>query len=109
MDKEIEKELSRIQLLSARYTNKLKMCPLEIKKEETRAFYIFSYIKNLRHQLENEKHLISFLEDKIKDEKLNLLNLKNNIGTSYEEIGKYKGALKAFQEVLDFVERIKHG
>ena len=50
------------------------------------------------------KQLISFLEDKIKENKLNLLNLKNNIGTTYEEIGKYKGGLQAYLETLDFVK-----
>lgn len=58
MNKEIEKELSRLQLLSARYKNKLRICPLEIKKEEIKAFYIFSYIKDLQHQLEEKEKLI---------------------------------------------------
>ena len=54
--------------------------------------------------VDQHKQLISFLEEKIKENKLNLLNLKNNIGTTYEEIGKYKGGLKAYQEALDFVK-----
>ena len=51
---EIDKEISRIQLLSARYKNKLKMCPFEIKKEELRAFYINTYINNLRIEYRQE-------------------------------------------------------
>ena len=60
---EIEKEISRIQLLSARYKDKLRMCPLEIKREEIRAFYINSYIKDLRRQLEEKDDIcIKLLE-----------------------------------------------
>ena len=60
----------------------------------------------LNRQYENEKQqLITWLEDKIREYKLNILNLKNNIGTTYEEIGKYKGNLQAFQEVLDFINK----
>ena len=66
-------------------------------------------LKILNGELENyikkeKQQLISYLEDKIKEYKLNLLNLKYNIGTTYEEIGEYKGSLKAYQEALDFVE-----
>ena len=59
----------------------------------------------IKKQYEEKQQLISFLEDKLKEYKLNLLNLKYNIGTTYEEIGKYKGNLQAFQEVLDFVNK----
>ncbi len=38
MNENLSKELSRLQLLNVRYKNKLRMCPLEIKKEEARAF-----------------------------------------------------------------------
>ena len=61
--------------------------------------------KNFDNEYIEKQQLISFLEEKIREHKLNLLNLKHNIGTTYEEIGKYKGNLHAFQEVLDFVKK----
>ena len=48
MSEELIKELSRLQLLSSRYKNKIRMCPLSITKEETRAYLIFNYIEELK-------------------------------------------------------------
>ena len=40
----------------------------------------------IKKQYEEKQQLISFLEDKIREYKLNLLNLKYNIGTTFQEV-----------------------
>lgn len=54
MNEALIKELSRLQLLSSRYKNKMRMCPLSITKEETRAYLIFNYIEELKAGKLNE-------------------------------------------------------
>ena len=68
-------------------------------------YYQVDYANEVTRLNAEKQQLISFLEDRLKEYKLKLLNLKYNIGTTYEEIGKYKGSLQAFQEVLDFVNK----
>lgn len=58
MNEELIKELSRLQLLWSRYKNKLSMCPLEIKKEEIRAYIIYEHIKDLKQQLKQRGEVI---------------------------------------------------
>lgn len=54
MSDELIKELSRLQLLSSRYKDKMRMCPLHTTREENRAYLIFHYIKQLKQ--ENQKY-----------------------------------------------------
>lgn len=51
MSDELTKELSKLQLLSSRYKNKISMCPLSITREENRAYLIFNYIKELKNEI----------------------------------------------------------
>lgn len=75
MNKELIKELSRLQLLSSRCKNKMSKCPLSITLEENRAYLIFNYIKELKeeirkYQADRDKNTKSFLNlnDFIKEE-----------------------------------------
>ena len=75
MSNELVKELSRLQLLSSRCKNKMRMCPLSITIEENRAHLIFNYIKELKeeirkYQVDRDKNTKSFLNlnDFIKEE-----------------------------------------
>ncbi len=67
MNEELNKELSRLQLLNSRYKNKLRMCPLEIKNEEARAFVVFNYIKQLQQENTQLKENWDKLEELIKE------------------------------------------
>ena len=58
MSKELLEELSRIQLLSARYKNKSRMCPLEVKREEVRSYILNEYIKQLKQALLDIKEYV---------------------------------------------------
>lgn len=68
MSNELIKEISKLQLLTNRYNQKLRMCPLEIKKQEKQAKLIFEYIKQLKEQnkkLEQQrKNIIEFISAK---------------------------------------------
>ena len=77
----------------------------ELNEERGRNIVLSESKNMIETEIKQEKQqLISFLEEKIKENKLNLLNLKYNIGTTYEEIGEYKGSLHSYQEALDFVK-----
>lgn len=75
MSDELIKELSRLQLLSSRCKNKMSMCPLSITLEESKAYLIFNYIKELKeeirkYQVDRDKNTKLFinLNDFIKEE-----------------------------------------
>ncbi len=102
MSENLSKELSRLQLLNARYKNKLRMCPLEIKKEEMRAFIIFDYIKQL--QQENQQ-----LKSQLEDTKKECLNQRK---TFHEKLGVAEKIAQKYQdryynEQLNFKKQLK--